>query len=455
VENLEKNGGGGGTSGNVPTKLSELENDAGYLTADEVPITSTEDSVTLNGKDFLEIESSDSMTVKTRNAMYIESENDMQFRATNIGVTGDMTVQDPVGGTSVANKGYVDGKETAHNTSSTAHNDIRQLISGLTSRLNAVANSDDTTLDQLSEIVAYIKANKSLIDSITTSKVNVSDIIDNLTTSVSNKPLSAKMGVELKKLIDAIKIPTTLPASDVYSWAKQPTKPTYTAAEVGAIAKNQGSANVGKILVVGSDGNLMLTDMPEGGGDVTGMVDEENNILLSGDLADGTYTLKYANADGTYSDVGTLVVGEIKPSYTNLLPQSVDANGNDFVGSHANGGDGYDFGQRISHGKGTLSAQDGVYYSGFMRATLNDVIYIKEIAAASTDTHNVIAFYDESKTIHQGSIYLLEGAGGVSINGDMYTIAPNQAMANEFAFFRFCCGSITDNTIVTVNEEIV
>ncbi len=227
-------GGGGGTATNVPTKVSELENDAGYLTADEVPITSTEDSVTLNGKDFLEIESSDTMTVKTRNAMSIESENDMYFRATNIGVTGDMTVQDPVGGTSVANKGYVDGKETAHNASTTAHNDIRQLISGLTSRLNALADSDDTTLDQLSEIVAYIKANKSLIDSITTSKVNVSDIIDNLTTSVSNKPLSAKMGVELKKLIDAIVIPTSLPASDVYSWAKQPTKPTYTAAEVGA-----------------------------------------------------------------------------------------------------------------------------------------------------------------------------------------------------------------------------
>ena len=88
------------------------------------------------------------------------------------------------------------------------HNDIRLLISRLTTRLNALADSDDTTLDQLSEIVEYIKANKTLIDSITTSKVNVADIIDNLTTSVSNKPLSAKMGVELKKLIDAIEIPT-------------------------------------------------------------------------------------------------------------------------------------------------------------------------------------------------------------------------------------------------------
>lgn len=129
--------------------------------------------------------------------------------------------------------GRATGLIAAHNTSGAAHNDIRSLISGLTTRLNALADSDDTTLDQLSEIVEYIKANKTLIDSITTSKVSVADIIDNLTTSVSNKPLSAKMGVELKKLIDAIEIPISLPASDVYDWAKQPTKPTYTKNEVG------------------------------------------------------------------------------------------------------------------------------------------------------------------------------------------------------------------------------
>ena len=39
----------------------------------------------------------------------------------------------------------------------------------------------------------------------------MSDIIDNLTTNLSNKVLSASMGVELKKLIDAITIPDTLP----------------------------------------------------------------------------------------------------------------------------------------------------------------------------------------------------------------------------------------------------
>ena len=98
-----------------------------------------------------------------------------------------------------------ESKVAAHNTGTDTHSDIRLLIQGLTDRLNALADSDDTTLDQLSEVVAYIKSNRSLIESITTSKVSVADIVDNLTTNVSNKPLSAAQGVVIKTLIDALR----------------------------------------------------------------------------------------------------------------------------------------------------------------------------------------------------------------------------------------------------------
>lgn len=144
----------------------------------------------------------------------------------------------------------VDNKISTHNTSTSAHSDIRDLITGLTTRLNTLANSDDTTLDQMSEVVAYIKNNKSLIDGITTSKVNVADIVNDLTTNVSNKPLSAAQGVALKALIDAIVVPTkvseltndkgyltsyTETDPTVPAWAKAASKPTYTASEVGAL----------------------------------------------------------------------------------------------------------------------------------------------------------------------------------------------------------------------------
>ena len=96
-----------------------------------------------------------------------------------------------------------ESKVAAHNAGTDTHSDIRLLIQSLTDRLNALADSDDTTLDQLSEIVAYTKSNKSLIDAITTGKVSVADIVDNLTTNVSNKPLSAAQGVALKTMLDA------------------------------------------------------------------------------------------------------------------------------------------------------------------------------------------------------------------------------------------------------------
>lgn len=98
--------------------------------------------------------------------------------------------------------GTAAGAVAAHNVDPDAHNDIRLLIGGLTTRLNALANSDDVTLDQMAEVVAFIKDNRGLIEQITTGKVSVSDIVDNLTTNVSNKPLSAAQGVALKLLTD-------------------------------------------------------------------------------------------------------------------------------------------------------------------------------------------------------------------------------------------------------------
>lgn len=93
---------------------------------------------------------------------------------------------------------------SAHNTNTSAHADLRTELQALSNRINAVLDSDDETLDELSEIVAYIKSNKTLIDSITISKVNVSDIVNDLITNVTNKPLSAAQGVELKGLIDTL-----------------------------------------------------------------------------------------------------------------------------------------------------------------------------------------------------------------------------------------------------------
>ena len=102
----------------------------------------------------------------------------------------------------------------------------------------ALLASNDTDLDTIQEIVTYIKNNKSLIDNITSAKVSVSDIIDNLTSEISNKPLSANQGKVLKGQID-----TKANASDVY-----------TKAEAQSMAENK---------IAGITGVNVLTDMDE------------------------------------------------------------------------------------------------------------------------------------------------------------------------------------------------
>lgn len=76
----------------------------------------------------------------------------------------------------------IDSDVSDHNSSTSAHSDIRELISNVNSRVDTV-DSTVSTLD--------------------TSKVNKSDIVNNLTTDDSTRPLSAAMGMELKSSIDS------------------------------------------------------------------------------------------------------------------------------------------------------------------------------------------------------------------------------------------------------------
>lgn len=243
----------------VPTKVSQLTNDKGYLTS----FTESDPTVP-------------SWAKQTSKPSYTKSEvglgnvdNVKQYSASNPPPYPVTKVNNKTGAVSLTasdvgaradtwtptysdvgadKSGTASSAVGTHNSSTTAHNDIRLLIEGLTTRLNTIANSTDEDLDQMAEIVAYIKANKELIDSITTSKVSVADIVNNLTTNVSNKPLSAAQGVALKALIDAITVPTKVSEltndagylksyietdPTVPSWAKATSKPSYTKSEVG------------------------------------------------------------------------------------------------------------------------------------------------------------------------------------------------------------------------------
>jgi hypothetical protein len=240
------------TTAEIPTKLSEFENDVGYLKTETDPTVpawakaETKPSYTAAEvgalPDTTEIPTvPTNVSAFTNDVGYLTEHQSLEGLATEAYVQAQIaTIPTP----------DVSGQIGEHNVSTLAHNDIRLLIEGLTTRLNTLANSDDATLDQMAELVEYIKDNRELIEGVTTSKVNVSDIINDLTTNVANKPLSAAQGVALKALIDAIDVPTkvsqltndsgfitsyTETDPTVPAWAKASTKPNYTAAEVGAL----------------------------------------------------------------------------------------------------------------------------------------------------------------------------------------------------------------------------
>lgn len=147
-----------------------------------------------------------------------------------------------------------------HNVDTAAHNDLRVALQWLSDRVNAALDSDDTTLDQLSEIVTYIKSNKSLIDAITTSKVSVWDIVNDLITNVADKPLSAAQGVVLNGLIEELR--TLIP--DAY------TLPVATETALGGVKPVTATDAMTQLVGVTAEGRL-VTKPGEGGGiSVTG-----------------------------------------------------------------------------------------------------------------------------------------------------------------------------------------
>lgn len=64
-----------------------------------------------------------------------------------------------------------------------------------------------------------------------------------------------------------------------------------------------------------------------GGNPIFGIVDESNNIVVSGDLPDGTYSVKYEMENGTKLNIGNLVIDtNVYYTVTNSLTQCTNSN---------------------------------------------------------------------------------------------------------------------------------
>ena len=207
----------------VPTKVSELENDAGYLkdfTEKDPTVPAWAKEPTKPSYDKSEVGLGNVANERQYSAQNpppypVTSVNGksgaVQLGAGDVGARPDTwmpTAEEVEAKPASYNPTYADvgaekaGAVDAHNVNGGAHNDIRLVLNELKSAVEAFLDIDNPTFDQLSELVQKIEANAGTIEQLTNGKVNVADIVNNLTTNVSNKPLSAAQGVVLKGLID-------------------------------------------------------------------------------------------------------------------------------------------------------------------------------------------------------------------------------------------------------------
>lgn len=191
---------------------------------------------------------------------------------------------------------------------------------------------------------------------------------------------------------------------------------------------------------------------------VFGSVDEENNIILTGTLAAGTYTLKYEDADGNVTSIGTLEHGTDPQSYTNLIPLSIDSNGAPY-----NDGQGWKAGYRLNS-SGNEVENEKTEITGFISAKYQDILRLYNITFYGEAQSVYLCFYDSSFTFlgyckpHNETINSNVTSGIPLDTSDLTSIGFHESNftgdVTETAYIRLCCYEIDANSIVTINEEV-
>lgn len=247
-----------------------------------------------------------------------------------------------------------------------------------------------------------------------------------------------------------------------------------------------------------SDGNLILTgDIPDG--TYVGYITESGNIIRIGDVdlyCTVTNSLTYCTNSNTATSVanGSSYSATITANSGYTLKTVTATMGGNAV-SVSNGkidianvtGDivitavaekavvqitnyietvGYTADTRLSLSSGSTTSASGYECSGFIPAKRGDVIRIKNIDITSENATNIIG-YDSNKNPYRGGVtsgnygcplYGLFVTNGTNSNG-VYTATLDPNIANAFgddlAYIRIGSKSITSDSILTINQEIV
>jgi hypothetical protein len=182
---------------------------------------------------------------------------------------------------------------------------------------------------------------------------------------------------------------------------------------------------------------------------VFGRVDADNNIILSGALADGIYTIKYEDAEGNQTEIGTIEIGGV--SYTNLAdPTSED----------------WAVDKRLNSSAALVDAT-GCHTTNFFPCVKGDVIRVKGLDIRYTNsehTQNARAFFYNAGTSNIVATYPVSEPKIAFDGTDMFTItldglenisggSEEDVVKGRLSGILFD-GYTSEDIIITVNQEI-
>lgn len=441
----------------IPTKVSQLTNDSGFITS--APVTSVNSktgAVSLTASDVGADASGAASGVQTNldthtgnTAMHITSTERSNWNSAKTKADAAL----PAAGGNVTGHIYLTGAKPSSSTGNTS-----QIVFGTASDNHVVLSSNTAML-------------------------------------VINPTISSSANQILLKLGDKSQFPQGLTTGDIISssnntkslgtssnkW-KNVYATTFTGNLTGTASNATADANgnnivdtyVTKAELYDEIASLNVEPIVQQviaalGTPVFGQVDANNNIILSGALAEGVYTLKYEDAEGNLIEIGTFNSAGDTPvvEIVNWIKKAIESDGTLY-----NGGKGWKADTRLSSsGSESTSNATGTEVTGFIEFKIGDVLRFKNMKITGTDSNNTtqyIVFYTSTKTkIHHVYTHQLYGMSNQQSNFtldssgywksyDTKNLAASNTSAtwSDLKYFRISAEEITDDSIITINQEI-
>lgn len=199
--------------------------------------------------------------------------------------------------------------------------------------------------------------------------------------------------------------------------------------------------------------NAVYTEI---GGEVTThtvtWVDDDGTVLATDTVADGD-TPEY---NGTA--LSAKVVGSYTHNFIGWAPEvgAVKAD-TTYMAVYADWG--YKSGYRI-RSSGAEAAQAGVYCTDYIPVSYDDTVYIKGVTKHSSSGYNSIVFYKSDGDTQIAFTDFTNEDLSYDSKNDIYSFKVRSGFISALtencgvARFRFSCGGISKDTIITVNETI-